>query len=71
MRKTTGLSLAEAHASGRKYRRGGNPTFIRYTDKSEILLVNAAATDWEIEPEAKLLTRDDIDYTHTHLSPNN
>jgi hypothetical protein len=61
--KTTNLSLAEAHKSGRKYRRPGwlCKDFIRFEhDNLNILLENALATDYELEPEAKLLTREEV-----------
>jgi hypothetical protein len=58
--KTTGLSFAEAHASGRKYKRGLNPEFSRYIEDARISVYAAAATDWEIEPETKLLTREQV-----------
>ena len=60
--KTKGLSLAEAHASGRKYRRPcwGVGFYTRYNHNSEVMGNNALATDYELEPQAKLLTREEV-----------
>ena len=67
--KTKGLSLLEAHNSGRKYRRANRPDateFHRLTDPSTdsrwlIPVENALATDYELEPQTKLLTREEVD----------
>jgi hypothetical protein len=60
--KTKGLSLAEAHASGRKYRRNEwIPGYRRCETFAEFISFrDALATDYELEPEAKPLTRDDV-----------
>lgn len=58
----------EAHASGRKYRRANRPDateFHRLTDTATdsrwlMPVENALATDYEFEPEAKLLTRKEV-----------
>jgi len=57
--KTKGLTLAEAHASGRKYKRPLWDRYARLVDKT-VFLPDAIATDYELEPEAKLLTREDV-----------
>jgi hypothetical protein len=60
--KTKGLTLIEAHKSGKKYRR---PTWVpgyrRFELSTQFISVdNALATDYELELEAKLLTREDV-----------
>lgn len=59
--KTKGLSLAEAHASGRKYKPVGehHSAYFRY-DIDRHLSWFAATTLYELEPEAKLLTREEV-----------
>ena len=61
--KTHNLSLAEAHASGKNYRRTawGKCSFIRYNESDLIKVGNAIAADYELEPEAKSLTRQDVE----------
>lgn len=70
-RQTSGLSLAEAHASGRKYRRAlsgqGNikmSFYYRFGEQQymSLTIADALATDYELKPEAKLLTRDEVTY---------
>lgn len=61
--KTTGLSLAEAHASGRRYKRAPYyKGFERLEDGlgDTIWVKDALAMDYELEPEAKLLTREEV-----------
>lgn len=57
--KTKGLTLAEAHKSGRNYRR---PNWLEYSKfyGGNIPLIDAIATDYELEPQAKLLTREEV-----------
>ena len=60
--KTKNLSLAEAHASGRKYRAIGDPYYDNYTrfnPNKEVSWFYATAL-YELEPEAKLLTRKEV-----------
>ena len=60
--KTKGLSLAEAHDSGKKYRRPKNTCLhFRYADDDGISIDDALATDYELEPQAKLLTREEVE----------
>jgi hypothetical protein len=66
--KTKGLSLAEAHTSGRKYKRPGWNGYTRLGDRV-VFLVDALATDYELEPEAKLLTREDVERAVCWLGP--
>ena len=56
--KTKGLSLAEAHASGKKYKRSRWVVYLRFNDR--LFMEDALATDYELEPEAKLLTREEV-----------
>lgn len=58
--KTKNLSLAEAHASGRKYRRAGWGEWVCFIPSTHVLLTDALATDYELEPVAKLLTREEV-----------
>jgi hypothetical protein len=66
--KTKNLSLTEAHASGRKYRRASIPgrTFHRLDAEFDyqwmIKIEDALATDYELESPAKLIlvSRNDI-----------
>jgi len=70
--KTKGLSLAEAHESGRKYRRAGQPHYWRMNPRDEHTHFPSStilATDYELEPEAKLLTREDVERAVCWLGP--
>lgn len=66
--KTKGLTLAEAHASGRNYRRANHAVWTAYSRLGNhsqaklILIEHVFATDYELEPEAKLLTRDEVSH---------
>ena len=57
--KTSGLSLAEAHASGRKHKRPEWETYFRFS--KHVVIEDAAATDYELEPEVKLFTREEVE----------
>jgi hypothetical protein len=61
--KTKNLTLAEAHASGRKYRRANY--YLEEFQKPELdvsmPIEDAIATDYELEPQAKLLTREEVE----------
>ena len=64
--KTKGLSLSEAHASGRNYRRTfyvrkGETSFYRHSIAGNMLVDDAVATDYELEPQAKPLTREEVE----------
>jgi len=59
--KTKNLSLAEAHASGKKYRIVGyTGAYYRNVVGCEVSWM-AAISQYELEPEAKLLTRDEVE----------
>ena len=59
--KTKNLSLAEAHASDRRYKPVGehHTKYYRF-DVGQHLSWFAATTLYELEPEAKLLTREEV-----------
>ena len=72
--KTKGLTLVEAHATGRKYRMVGstygygwyvNKNFVVTENGIEhpawVLTIEAACARYDLEPVAKLLTREDVD----------
>ena len=58
--KTKNLSLAEAHASGRKYRMVGDScAYYRIKEGHSVSWMGATSL-YELEPEAKLLTREEV-----------
>ena len=59
--KTKGLSLAEAHESGRKYRQVGDTcSYYRIKEGHSVSWLGAISL-YELEPEAKLLTREEVE----------
>ena len=59
--KTKGLTLAEAHASGRKYRLvGSGSRYFRDDPGYSFNYIYVFEAKFELEPEAKLLTREDV-----------
>lgn len=60
------MTLLEAHASGRRYRRANHTVWRDYhrlgghDGHSLVLIDHVFATDYELEPEAKLLTREAV-----------
>lgn len=80
--KMEGLTLIEAHETGKKYRVvGSNFGYGRYVGKNFvvtengqehpawILTIDAACAMYELEPQDKLLTREDVyKITHSHIN---
>ena len=58
--KTKNLNFIEAHASGRKYKRSSQILYRRYTDTEEVPVYFAMANDFQLEPEPKQLTREEV-----------
>jgi hypothetical protein len=59
--KTKGLSLGEAHASNRNYRRAYEYSYYRLsTTDGHVLKQSALAMDYELEPETVCVTREDL-----------